>query len=88
VWLEPSKQQLARQLATEANLLLFVVDNDLRQSEYQPLRTLAEIGKRSLIVLNKTDLYTEADRTILARLRERVRGFIATDVVAIANPSR
>jgi len=83
------REQLARQLATEANLLLFVVDNDLRQSEYQPLRTLAEIGKRSLIVLNKTDLYTETDQeVILARLRERVRGFIAaTDVVAIAaNP--
>jgi len=32
------------------------------RSEYQPLRTLAEIGKRSLIVLNKTDLYTEADQ--------------------------
>ena len=83
------REQLARQLATEADLLLFVVDNDLRQSEYQPLRSLAEIGKRSLIVLNKTDLYAEADReTILARLRERVRGFIATtDVVAsAANP--
>ena len=83
------REQLARQLATEADLLLFVVDNDLRRSEYQPLRTLAEIGKRSLIVLNKTDLYTEADQeTILARLRERVRGFIATtDIVAIAaNP--
>ncbi|MBD1930813.1 YcjF family protein [Funiculus sociatus] len=83
------REQLARQLATEADLLLFVVDNDLRQSEYQPLRTLAEIGKRSLLILNKTDLYTETDKeTILARLRERVRGFISTsDVVAIsANP--
>ncbi len=80
------REQLARQLATEADLLLFVVDNDLRRSEYEPLRTLAEIGKRSLIVLNKTDLYTEADKeVILARLRERVRGFIApTDIVAIA----
>jgi small GTP-binding protein len=83
------REQLARQLATQADLLLFVVDNDLRRSEYEPLRALAEIGKRSLIVLNKTDLYTEADKEIiLARLRERVRGFIApTDVVAIAaNP--
>jgi GTPase SAR1 family protein len=65
-----------------------VVDNDLRQSEYQPLRALAEIGKRSLIVLNKTDLYTEADQeVILARLRAST-GFIATtDVIAIAaNP--
>jgi hypothetical protein len=83
------REQLARALATEADLLLFVVDNDLRRSEYEPLRGLAEIGKRSLLVLNKTDLYTENDtEVILARLRERVRGFIATnDVVAIAaNP--
>lgn len=83
------REEMARQLATEADLLLFVVDNDLRQSEYEPLRRLAEIGKRSLLVLNKTDLYTEEDKeTILARLRQRVRGFITTeDVVAIAaNP--
>ena len=83
------REQLARQLATEADLLLFVVDNDLRQSEYNPLRTLAEIGKRSLLILNKIDLYTEEDQeVILARLRERVRGFIASsDIVAIAaNP--
>ncbi|MEY3222397.1 MAG: YcjF family protein [Cuspidothrix sp.] len=83
------REQLARALATEADLLLFVVDNDLRRSEYEPLRGLAEIGKRSLLILNKTDLYTENDtEVILARLRERVRTFIATnDVVAIAaNP--
>lgn len=83
------REQLARQLATEANLLLFVVDNDLRRSEYEPLLALVEIGKRSLIVLNKTDLYPEEDiEKILARLRERVRGFISpTDVIAIAaNP--
>jgi uncharacterized protein len=83
------REQLARELATEANLLLFVVDNDLRRSEYEPLRSLAEIGKRSLLILNKTDLYTDEDKeAILARLRQRVRGFIAAnDVVAIAaNP--
>ncbi|MEA5513189.1 GTP-binding protein [Nodularia sp. UHCC 0506] len=83
------REQLARELATSADLLLFVVDNDLRRSEYEPLRSLAEIGKRSLLVLNKTDLYTDEDKeSILARLRQRVRGFIApNDVVAIAgNP--
>ncbi|MBD2306906.1 DUF697 domain-containing protein [Chroococcidiopsis sp. FACHB-1243] len=83
------REQVARQLATEANLLLFVVDNDLRQSEYVPLRALIEIGKRSLLVLNKTDLYADEDKEqILARLRERVKDLIAAnDVVAIAaNP--
>lgn len=83
------REQLARHLATEADLLLFVLDNDLRKSEYDPLHTLAEIGKRSLVVLNKSDLYADDDREkILARLRERVRGLVAaSDVVAVsANP--
>lgn len=80
------REQLARQLATEADLLLFVLDNDLRQSEYDPLQALAEIGKRSLVVLNKSDLFPDRDReTILARLRERVRHLVApADVVAVA----
>ena len=83
------REQLARELATAADLLLFVVDNDIRRSEYEPLRTLAEIGKRSLVVLNKSDLYTQEDKeAILTQLRQRVQGFIAAnDVVAIAaNP--
>jgi hypothetical protein len=81
-----TREQLARQLATEADLLLFVLDDDLRQSEYNPLSTLAKIGKRSLVVLNKTDRFPAADREIiLARLRERVRGFVApADVIAVA----
>lgn len=81
-----SREQLARELATQANLLLFVVDNDLRRSEYEPLRALANIGKRSLLILNKSDLYTPEDKeAILARLRQRVQGFIApADVVVIA----
>lgn len=84
------REQLARQLATEADLLLFVVDNDLRKSESDPLKALAAIGKRSLLVFNKTDLYPESDRDLLLKtLRERVEGVIPpADVVAIAaNPA-
>lgn len=81
--------EIARQWATEADLLLFVVENDLRQSEYEPLRVLVEIGKRSIVAFNKSDLYTERDReTILARLRSRLRHVVPpSDIVAIsANP--
>lgn len=80
------RERLARELATAANLLLFVIDNDLRQSEYEPLSRLAEIGKRSLLVFNKLDLYPDDDRErILAHLRQRVQGLIdPVDVVAIA----
>ena len=83
------RETIAKQLATEADLLVFTVDNDLRQSEYEPLKTLAEIGKRSLLVFNKIDLYTDEDREIiLGRLKERVKPFISpSDVTAVcANP--
>ena len=83
------REKIARHLATEADLLLFVVDNDLRQSEYKPLSELAALGKRSLLVLNKTDLYTEEDcQAILKQLKGTVKDFISpADVIAIAaNP--
>jgi small GTP-binding protein len=83
------RDKLARQLATEADLLLFVIDNDLRQSEYAPLETLASIGKRSLLIFNKIDLYTETEvEEIMATLKNRVSHFInANDVIAVtANP--
>ncbi|NCJ07324.1 DUF697 domain-containing protein [Synechococcales cyanobacterium C] len=80
------REQAARKLATEADLLLFVVDQDLTQSEYRPLSTLGHIGKRSLLVLNKIDRYRPEDReAILGQLRERVRSWMTPeDVVAIA----
>lgn len=80
------REQLARQLAAEADLLLFVVDNDLRQSEYEALRSLAVMGKRSILVFNKIDLYPEEDvQEILDRLQHRLQNLIASeDLVAIA----
>lgn len=84
------RDRLARRLATEADLLVFVVDDDLRQSEYDPLQALARIGKRSLVVLNKRDRYTDEEmEAILAALRRRLSGVVAPeDVVAVAaNPA-
>ncbi len=81
--------RIAREEAAAAALVLFVVDNDLRDSELEPLLALAEVGKRSILVFNKADLYPTADReAILQQLRARVAAVIApADVVAImANP--
>jgi GTPase SAR1 family protein len=83
------RETLARQLAVDADLLLFIVDNDLRHSEYEPLKNLVAIGKRSLLIFNKIDLYAEEDKEVILRqLRERVRDFLApADVLAVAaNP--
>jgi uncharacterized protein len=81
--------RIAKEQAAAAAMVIFVVDNDLRQSEMESLLALASIGKRSLLILNKADSFSDRARDeILAKLRERVAKVIQpTDVVAVsANP--
>ncbi len=84
------REREARELATSADLLLFVVDHDLLRSEYDPLVALARQGKRSIVVLNKQDRLLDEDRrAILAKLRERLRGVVAPeDVVSVSAAPR
>ena len=85
-----ARETEARALAVRADLLLFVVDHDLIRSEYEPLIELARLGKRSIVVLNKKDLFPDADlAAIVAKLRERLSGVIdPADIVAVAAAPR
>ncbi|MEM6835608.1 MAG: GTP-binding protein [Cyanobacteria bacterium P01_C01_bin.120] len=73
----PEREAQVRQLATEADLLIFVIDNDLQQSEYAVVRSLLAMGKRLLVVLNKADLYLEDE---LQAILAKVRSHLATDL--------
>ena len=78
------REQQARRQAAEADLLLLVVDGDLRAAEQELFMALAQLGKRLLLVLNKCDLRgSEEERRLLALLRRRCQGRIAPeDVIA------
>jgi uncharacterized protein len=82
--------RIALEEAAAAVMVVFVVDNDLRQSELEPLQAIAAVGKQSLLVLNKADLFTVADRDlVLNQLRSRVAGLIEPEnVVAISASPR
>ncbi|MEL6383037.1 MAG: GTP-binding protein [Cyanobacteria bacterium J06626_18] len=81
-----NREAQVRHLATEADLLLFVTDNDLRQSEYALAKSLLNLGKRLIVVLNKADLYPEADlAAILAKVRSHLQPEVMPeDVVDVA----
>ena len=69
------RERLARSLAARADLLLLVLDGDLRASELEVFEALAGLGKRLLLVLNKCDLRgEEEERRLLALLRQRCAG--------------
>ena len=74
------------QVVQNADLMIFVTAGDLTNSEYGELERLAGLGKRVILVFNKTDLYLPSDReNVLAKLKERTHHFLApTDIVAIA----
>jgi small GTP-binding protein len=80
-----ARETEARDLAARADLLVFVLDHDLIRTEYEPLAALVRQGKRSIVVLNKTDRFTDADSAaILAKLRERLRGLVPPDDIIAA----
>jgi uncharacterized protein len=85
-----AREREARELAARADLLVFVLDHDLIRTEYEPLAALVRQGKRSIVVLNKTDRLADADSAaILAKLKERLRGLVAAaDVVPVAAAPR
>jgi GTPase SAR1 family protein len=81
------REEAARRQAVRADLLLLVVDGDLRAAEWEVFETLASLGKRLLLVLNKCDLRGEQEeRRLLTLLRQRCAGRIqGADVVAVSS---
>ncbi len=78
----------ARRQASRADLMLVVVDGDLRAAELEVTRHLAGLGKRLLLVLNKCDLRgEEEERRLLMLLRQRCGDLLADDDVVPASAS-
>jgi uncharacterized protein (DUF697 family)/GTP-binding protein EngB required for normal cell division len=77
--------------AENADLVLFVVDGPLRDTEFQLLRRLADMEKRLLLCLNKEDWYEEDERKrLLGQLSQQTKGLIQpADVIAVRSlPTR
>src|SRR3984885_2487169 len=83
------RERLAYDVAAISDLVIFVVDGDMTQSEVAALSTLSQTRRPVLLTLNKADRYTDDERDrLLARLREHAAGLVRSeDVIACAaNP--
>ena len=83
------REALAKEVAGRADLVLFVVDGDITETELDSLRTLLTRGRPVIVVLNKSDLFTNDERQqLLAALRRRAAGLIdpAHIITAAAQP--
>jgi uncharacterized protein (DUF697 family) len=77
--------------ARRADLILFVSDSDLNETEYAALVELAAVQKPILLVFNKVDLYKAEERdALIEMLKKRVNGLISEKhiVQTIADPRK
>jgi hypothetical protein len=82
-----TREALARQIARQVDLILFVVSGDITKVEYDALSQLREVGKPMILVFNKIDQYPEADRlAIYRKIRdERVKQLLSpNEIVMVA----
>ncbi len=62
-----ARAAVARQIAQQADLILFVVSGDITRTEYRALQELRQMQTPIVVVFNKIDLYPECDRQAIYR---------------------
>jgi GTPase len=85
-----ARDNLAKEVAARSDVVLFVVDGDLTETELWGLQHLYDEHRIIILVLNKCDRYTEADRLLLFdSLSKRTAQLVPRDhlVAAAANPA-
>jgi GTP-binding protein Era len=84
------REMLAREVANRADLVIFVLDGDITETERNALQTLLAQGRPVVVALNKRDLYTDDEvEALLTSIREKTQGMVqARDVLAVAAEPR
>ncbi|MDF5719395.1 MAG: GTP-binding protein [Rhizonema sp. PD37] len=79
-----SRAQMARDVARQADLILFVVSGDITRIEYRALHKLRQAQKPLILVFNKIDLYPDTDiEAIYRNLKQLAGGQIKDDIIDV-----
>jgi small GTP-binding protein len=79
------RERLAHEVAGRSDLVMFVVDGDITESELAALRRLREENRPIILVFNKIDRYTQADRALLLEsLRARTGQIVPENHIVMA----
>lgn len=84
------REALAIEVTRRADIVLFVIDGDITDSEYHALRAVVSEGPPVIVVLNKSDRYSESELDALkAAISARTDPWLPADrIVAVAaNPA-
>ncbi len=81
------REQMARDAAQLADVMLFVVDGDVSASELAQLKAISNPHRLVIVVINKADLYPDDELAQLkASVEQKLAGFCHAVVTASAAP--
>lgn len=79
---------VAASSAKDADIVLVVVDGPLRDHEFSLLEKLAEMEKRAVVCVNKSDWFKPEDRDrLIDQIKEQTKDFIAEEDVVFVQAS-
>ena len=79
------REALAREVAGRSDLVMFVLDGDITETELDALAAVMAQGRPVLVVLNKADLYTRAELdALLQSVRAKTASIVDPDCVIAA----
>ena len=83
------REALAREVAGRSDLVIFVLDGDITETELDALKAVLAQGRPVIVTLNKSDLYTNSEcQALLDSIRNKTEGFVdpAHVLAAAAQP--
>jgi len=85
-----SREAMAREVAGRSDLVIFVLDSDITDTELQALRTLLAQGRPVIVALNKIDLFTiDENESLLQSIRSKTDRIVEADhIIAVAAQPR
>ncbi len=79
------REALAREVAGRSDLVIFVLDGDITDTELDALRAAIAEGRPIIVAINKSDLYTaEEQAALLQSVREKTQGVIDPEHILLA----
>ncbi len=83
------RQRMALEVVSRADIILFIVDGDITDTEFKVLQQVSQGVQPVILVLNKADQYTgEELQQLLKKLRMRAQGYVdAEHIVAVRSQS-
>jgi len=84
------REVMAREVAGRSDLVIFVLDSDITDTELHALRTLLAQGRPVIVALNKSDLFTMQEKDALLRsIRDKTDGIVDPgQIIAVAAQPR